>query len=775
MAGQQDIGALVVTLEAQTAAFNAGMAQATKSLNSFGAASTAIESQFAGVQGAFVKFNNATAALSNGMAIVSQAFGKLRSFTSMREQLEVIQSSFEAVLGSAERAADMMMRVRKISNELGSDLPSTASAIRRMAIGLNQLGSSNAEIDRITTTFLKLGAIGGSIEEATAAIFQFSQALGSGTLRGDELISLLERQPLIAMEVAKYLQKIGLSADGSIGSLRKLASDGKVTSIILRDALLDAEKAIAEKYAKMPLKISQVLNQISNLFTGFAIDINKTFEINETTVNLLVGLRNAVRDIVVPAGDFLAFLKEAGLLSYALATALGVLTIAFRSFIATALLAAIPAVIAFSSAFAAAVVALKVPLAVIATVVTALATLANQLGITATSFDKFFLRIVENAPLIAKAFKKETETVAQYIGRLNASIEEAETDRALAAMGASRSLSGDFKEKIKPLTEFEKQSKEMLESFRKGLVTAQIESSLLTIKIKELEKAIANTKDKRLAAQWTEQLKQLKESLDPADTALRKFAESIQNTTNPANAAAKELSELDKALAAGYISWETYGIAVEEAMSKLGGTTMKETKDAIDEIGVAIGSSLSSGVGQLTDAIYDADSSFQEFASNFLISIAKMITQLLILSALKSSLKGTSIGSFFGFADGGTFRSGTGLEEGVYDSPTVFKFAQGGTFGTRTGVLGEAGPEAILPLRRNSSGALGVMAESASTTVNVYNNNSSATEVSTRESTNADGSKQIDIMIEQKVRDMFARGSMDKTMRGVYGLSRTPA
>jgi hypothetical protein len=45
---------------------------------------------------------------------------------------------------------------------------------------------------------------------------------------------------------------------------------------------------------------------------------------------------------------------------------------------------------------------------------------------------------------------------------------------------------------------------------------------------------------------------------------------------------------------------------------------------------------------------------------------------------------------------------------GVVSSPTLFKFADGGT--TRTGLMGEAGPEAIMPLKRGGDGKLGVAA-----------------------------------------------------------------
>jgi lambda family phage tail tape measure protein len=291
----------------------------------------------------------------------------------------------------------------------------------------------------------------------------------------------------------------------------------------------------------------------------------------------------------------------------------------------------------------------------------------------------------------------------------------------------------------------------------------------------------AATDDVVLSTKYLNQAKQLQEALDPADTALRKFAESIQNTTNPANAAAKELSELDKALAAGYISWDTYGIAVENAMAKLSDTgKMEETKDLIDEMGVAIGTALSNSVGELADVFLEADASFSKFAENFLKSIAKMIIQLMLLKTIQATLGGTSLGGFLGLkanANGNSYDDGTGLKHGVYDKPTFFAFAKGGTFGgrSRLGVMGEAGPEAILPLKRGANGQLGVQAGSMAapeTTINVINNNANQNEVTVSESENSDGSRQIDIMITQKVKELFNTGAMDKTMSSNFGARR---
>jgi hypothetical protein len=70
---------------------------------------------------------------------------------------------------------------------------------------------------------------------------------------------------------------------------------------------------------------------------------------------------------------------------------------------------------------------------------------------------------------------------------------------------------------------------------------------------------------------------------------------------------------------------------------------------------------------------------------------------------------GSAIGGFLGFANGGAFGPG-GVQAfasgGIVSRPTLFPFASGGTL--RTGLMGEAGPEAIMPLRRGRDGKLGV-------------------------------------------------------------------
>lgn len=94
------------------------------------------------------------------------------------------------------------------------------------------------------------------------------------------------------------------------------------------------------------------------------------------------------------------------------------------------------------------------------------------------------------------------------------------------------------------------------------------------------------------------------------------------------------------------------------------------------------------------------------------------------------------------FAKGGSFTNS------VVSSPTMFTFANGGKFG----VMGEAGPEAILPLQRGSDGSLGVKAHGGMSGGNVVVNVINNSNVSARQETRKTGSgTEIDVIIDEIV------------------------
>lgn len=130
--------------------------------------------------------------------------------------------------------------------------------------------------------------------------------------------------------------------------------------------------------------------------------------------------------------------------------------------------------------------------------------------------------------------------------------------------------------------------------------------------------------------------------------------------------------------------------------------------------------------------------------------------------------------NFTGMAKGGVFDHSNIVpfaRGGIVRRPTLFPFANG------TGLMGEAGPEAIMPLRRGRNGALGVEASGGGgdggLVVNITNYTDST--VSARKSKGPNGKMNLDVLVEpleQKLASRLSRGqgALGRTMQGTYGL-----
>jgi phage-related minor tail protein len=85
------------------------------------------------------------------------------------------------------------------------------------------------------------------------------------------------------------------------------------------------------------------------------------------------------------------------------------------------------------------------------------------------------------------------------------------------------------------------------------------------------------------------------------------------------------------------------------------------------------------------------------------------------------------------------------------------------------GLMGESGPEAIMPLTRRG-GKLGVEGSSAPVYVNIINN--SGNDVETKETTGSGGERQLEVIINSAVKKGIASGSYDRAFGESYGLNR---
>lgn len=165
-----------------------------------------------------------------------------------------------------------------------------------------------------------------------------------------------------------------------------------------------------------------------------------------------------------------------------------------------------------------------------------------------------------------------------------------------------------------------------------------------------------------------------------------------------------ELSKVD-AGSARFVQLQEAILAAQDRLTELAGT-FPELKKQTDDIGKDIGLTFSSA---FEDAIVQGKK-FGDVLKGIGDDLLRLLVRKSITEPIVGAIGGINWGSllagFLGSAKGNAFGPGGVIPfaaGGVVNSPTMFGFAGG-----RTGLMGEAGPEAILPLKRGRDGKLGV-------------------------------------------------------------------
>lgn len=280
--------ALEVQLRADIAAFQQGMNSAVASLTKLTATAKSTDGNVKSMASS-IRGIGALIAVEFGAKALS-ALRQLQSeFIEMVEAPQNLAASFKALTGDATRAADILTRTFSVAREVGAGFNDVADVTKRITIGMRELGATNADISQMTENLFKLGRIGGSsIADTTAAALQLSQGLASGRLQGDELRSIMERMPLLAQAIAK---EMGVS----IGAIKELGSEGKITSDIIANALLKQTQDINKQFKEMPVTMEQAMN---NVKTSIAQALN-----NPVVIGAVQGLAQAINSIATYVDD----------------------------------------------------------------------------------------------------------------------------------------------------------------------------------------------------------------------------------------------------------------------------------------------------------------------------------------------------------------------------------------------------------------------------------------------------------------------------------------
>jgi lambda family phage tail tape measure protein len=180
----------------------------------------------------------------------------------------------------------------------------------------------------------------------------------------------------------------------------------------------------------------------------------------------------------------------------------------------------------------------------------------------------------------------------------------------------------------------------------------------------------------------------------------------------------------------------------------------------------------------LTKFITTGKLDFKSFANSIIADIIRVAVQQSIVRPLAKA-GGNFLTNLFGLSSGGSFdaggvrafANGGSFTNSIVNEPTLFKFANG------TGMMGEAGPEAVMPLTRGPGGKLGVQASGGSGNSIVVNIIEAPGQGGTQQRRSEKGVDMLDIFVE-KVKASIAgdisrgSGSVPNAMTQTYGLNR---
>lgn len=204
------------------------------------------------------------------LTIAMLGIGSVKQLASMADEWTTVENRLKLVIKSTAELEQVRSQLLASANNTGQSIGTVAELYNKLAMSQAQTGISGSKLLKLTDTINKSMVIGGGAAESqAAALVQLSQAFASGTLRGEELNSVLEQAPGLAQTLAK-----GLGV--TVGQLRTLAAAGKLTSDVVANAILKQADDVNAQFAKMDKTIGQSATTLKNKVIAYAGALNES-------------------------------------------------------------------------------------------------------------------------------------------------------------------------------------------------------------------------------------------------------------------------------------------------------------------------------------------------------------------------------------------------------------------------------------------------------------------------------------------------------------------
>lgn len=687
----------------------------------------------------------------------------------MVDSMIMLNSRLVSLTGSVGAANTVMSQLADIATITRQRLSDTAESFTRIATATVNLNlPTQVQLDLTKGLLQSFKLAGATATEAANATIQFAQALSFGRLSGQELRSVTSQNAIVANILADSIKGTGKN-------IKEFAEEGGFTTSFLLKNLLPAFKNLDSSAQGMSQTFEQTANLAMNELQKKMAALNEEFDLSGKFASFL--------QYVLDNGDEI------------------------NAIFLTMGLTAIPAVISAAGRLLALLTPIRIAFALWAAAIY----LSTSLMLEAAGGFKGLKREIEALSPILSLMYKENRLYnmrgilsATEVNRLTLEIANLKTElniiRDMPGLDITKKIlpvgnitgenifgatpfweriGGDpdkfepvadkirmtVEQRIGALTSLFNKGKIEVEEYNKRLLVLQkiqfdekISKGAMTI-----EKMNREMRENELEA-WGRLLEYNKITLEEFNVKAREF----------------NMDELEYKFKRGKITLAQFNLEMLK-MRDQGYFSMDNLTtgtalyiESVENKSVQIAGFVQNTFDTLGDSIFNMTRKgkydFSEFTQSVIDDLTRIVIRMSIIEPLAKSLLGAA-GSFFS-SPSSTPVAPIAMQRpepyamgGIVDSPTFF-----GMRGGKMGVMGEAGTEAIMPLRRGSDGTLGVSATAPKTVVVVNNYTNSSVE--TRESQGPDGVKQLEILVKNTVLNQMGNGTYDRAMQTNFGVSR---
>ena len=223
-------------------------------MNGVSNASETLKASMGGIMNSFAG-NLLASTVMNGIGAIK---GAIESIQDTATEWAQVQARLKLVAGSQENAIYLNKQIFESAQRARGGYLEMADAVIQVSQSAHDAFPDPRKAVEFMEGIQKVFAIGGASKEAQKnAMLQLTQGLASGQLQGDEFRSIAENAPMIENIIAKSM---GVSR----GELKKLASEGKITAEVIKNAIMNNLPEIEKQFESLPKTWGDHMQSIKN-------------------------------------------------------------------------------------------------------------------------------------------------------------------------------------------------------------------------------------------------------------------------------------------------------------------------------------------------------------------------------------------------------------------------------------------------------------------------------------------------------------------------------